>query len=83
MKRFRLSTLMLLVAVAALSLALVAHFVRASRREARLQARLAEANAMLAESRFRAEVEAEGHRQAEQRLQENDGEKRVAPKIPQ
>ena len=42
MKRFRLSTLMLLIVIVALSTALVVHHVRSSRREAELQARLAQ-----------------------------------------
>jgi hypothetical protein len=40
MKRFRLSTLMLLVVIVGLSIALVVHQRRASRRDAELQARL-------------------------------------------
>ena len=39
MKRFRLSTLMLLIVIAALGVALVVHQVRSSRRESELQAR--------------------------------------------
>ncbi len=42
MRRFRLSTLMLLIVIAALSIALVVQHVRSSRREAELQARLAQ-----------------------------------------
>jgi len=42
MRRFRLSTLMLLIVLAALSIALVVHYRRAARREVELQARLAE-----------------------------------------
>jgi hypothetical protein len=42
MKRFRLSTLMLLIVIAALSVALVVQQRRAARREAELQARLAQ-----------------------------------------
>ena len=42
MKRFRLSTLLLLVVIVALSLALVVQQRRAARREAELQARLAQ-----------------------------------------
>jgi hypothetical protein len=42
MKRFRLSTLMLLVVIAALGVALVVQHRRAARREAELEARLAE-----------------------------------------
>jgi hypothetical protein len=40
MRRFRLSTLLLLVAIAALSIALVVQHDRAARREAELQARI-------------------------------------------
>jgi hypothetical protein len=40
MKRFRLSTLMLLIVIAALCVALVVQQQRASRREAELQSRL-------------------------------------------
>ena len=43
MKRFRLSTLMLLIVIAALGTALVVQQRRAARREAELQARLAQA----------------------------------------
>ena len=42
MRRFRLSTLLLLVVIAALSLALVVQEWRAARREAAFQARIAE-----------------------------------------
>jgi hypothetical protein len=42
MKRFRLSTLMLLIVIAALSIALVVQQQRAARREAELEARLAD-----------------------------------------
>src|ERR1700753_2404380 len=42
MRRFRLSTLMLVVVIAALSIALVVQHVRSSRHEAELQARLAQ-----------------------------------------
>jgi hypothetical protein len=42
MKRFRLSTLMLLIVIAALSIALMLQQHRASRREAELQGRLAQ-----------------------------------------
>jgi hypothetical protein len=42
MRRFRLSTLMLLIVIAALSFALVVQHHRAARREAELQARLAQ-----------------------------------------
>jgi competence protein ComGF len=42
MKRFRLSTLLLLIVIAALSIALVVQHVQTSRREAELQARLAQ-----------------------------------------
>lgn len=42
MKRFRLSTLMLVIVIAALSIALAVQHVRTSRREAELQARLAQ-----------------------------------------
>ena len=41
MRRFRLSTLMLLIVLAALGLALVVEYRRAARREAELYARLA------------------------------------------
>ncbi|HEV3338944.1 MAG TPA: hypothetical protein VG125_01265 [Pirellulales bacterium] len=41
MKRFRLSTLMLLVVIAALGIGLVVEHQRAARREAELQAQLA------------------------------------------
>jgi hypothetical protein len=44
MRRFRLSTLMLLIVLAALGIALVVHYRRAARREVELQARLAEEN---------------------------------------
>ncbi len=40
MKRFRLSTLMLLIVIAALCVALVVQHQRASRREAELESRL-------------------------------------------
>jgi hypothetical protein len=43
MRRFRLSTLMLLVVIAALSVALTVQYHRAARREAELRAKLAEA----------------------------------------
>jgi hypothetical protein len=49
MRRIRLRTFMLLVVIAALSLALMAQRQQAARREAALQARLAEANAVVAE----------------------------------
>jgi hypothetical protein len=49
MKRFRLSTLMLLIVIVALGTALMVQHHRAARREAELQARLAEANAVVAE----------------------------------
>ena len=42
MRRFRLSTLMLLVVLAALGIALVVQYRRAARREVELQARVAE-----------------------------------------
>ena len=42
MRRFRLSTLMLLIMLAALGIAVVVHYRRAARREVELQARLAE-----------------------------------------
>ena len=42
MRRFRLSTLMLLIVIAALGIALVVHYRRAARREVELQARRAE-----------------------------------------
>lgn len=42
MRRFRLGTLMLLIVIAALSLALVVQHHRSARREAELQARLAQ-----------------------------------------
>ena len=42
MRRFRLSTLMLLIVLAALGLALVVEYRRAARRMVELQARLAE-----------------------------------------
>jgi hypothetical protein len=42
MKRLRLSTLMLLIVIAALSTALVVQHIRASRREAESQSRLAQ-----------------------------------------
>ena len=48
MKRFRLSTLMLLVVIAALASALVVQHHRSSRREAELQARLANLSPYLA-----------------------------------
>ncbi len=43
MKRYRLSTLMLLIVIAALSIALVVQYRRYARREAELRARLAQA----------------------------------------
>lgn len=49
MKRFRLSTLILLVIIVALICALVGVRWRAARREAVLEARLAEANEVVAE----------------------------------
>ena len=49
MRRIRLSTLMLLIVIAALSVALMEQRRRAARREALLEARLAEANAVVAE----------------------------------
>ena len=49
MKRFRLSTLILLVVIAALVCALIGERWRAARREAVLEARLAEANEVVAE----------------------------------
>ena len=48
MKRFRLSTLMLLIVIAALSIALVVQERRAARREAKLQSELAKLQARLA-----------------------------------
>jgi competence protein ComGF len=42
MKRFRLSTLLLLIIIAAMAIALVVEHVQTSRREAELQARLAQ-----------------------------------------
>ncbi len=48
MKRFRLSTLILLVVIAALVFALIGERSRAARREAMLEARLAEANKVVA-----------------------------------
>jgi hypothetical protein len=47
MKRFRLSTLMFLVVIAALVAALVVQHDRAARREAELQAQLAAAESMI------------------------------------
>jgi hypothetical protein len=47
MKRFRLSTLMLLVVIAALVVALVVQQRRAARREAELQARMAEKDSLV------------------------------------
>lgn len=44
MRRLRLSTMMLLIVLAALGLALVVEYRRAARREVELQARLAEGN---------------------------------------
>jgi hypothetical protein len=49
MKRYRLSTLMLLIVIAALSIALVVQHRRAARREGEIETRLAEANAVVAE----------------------------------
>ncbi len=49
MKRFRLSTLILLVVIAALIFALVGERWRAAHREAVLEARLAQANEVMAE----------------------------------
>jgi hypothetical protein len=53
MKRFRLSTLMLLIVIAALGIALVMQHRRAARREAELQARLngAESKVFMLEQR--------------------------------
>jgi hypothetical protein len=53
MKRFRLSTLMLLIVIAALAVALVAQQRRAAHREAELQARLtgAESKVFMLEQR--------------------------------
>jgi hypothetical protein len=48
MKRFRLSTLMLLIVIVALSVALAVYHRRAAGREAELQAQLAESQADLA-----------------------------------
>ena len=42
MGRFRLSTLMLLIVLAALGIAMVVHYRRAARREVEFQGRLAE-----------------------------------------
>ncbi len=42
MRRFRMSTLMLLIAIAALSMALLVQHHRATRREAEMRARLAQ-----------------------------------------
>jgi hypothetical protein len=81
MKRYRLSTLMLLVAIAALGLASVAYLVSA-RREAMRQSRQAVDHALHDEMRFRAQVEAARRRQAEQIPQTEGGEKGSAPKIP-
>jgi hypothetical protein len=47
MKRFRLSTLMLLIVIAALGVAMVVQQRRAARREAELRARLAEKDALV------------------------------------
>ena len=47
MKRFRLSTLMLLIVIAAVCITLKLQQERAARREAALDARLAEANEVL------------------------------------
>ena len=51
MRRFRLSTLMLLIVLAALGIALVVHYRRAARREVELQARLEEENRQLKRAR--------------------------------
>ena len=50
MKRFRLSTLMLLIVIAALSTALVVQERRAARRETKLQDEIANLQARLAQS---------------------------------
>jgi hypothetical protein len=50
MKRFRLSTLMLLIVIAALALSLVTREVRTARRRAEMQARVAELQARLSKS---------------------------------
>ncbi len=50
MRRFRLSTIMLLIAIAALGVALVVRERRAARREAKLQAEMANLQARLAQS---------------------------------
>ena len=47
MKRFRLSTLMLLIVIAALGVAMVVQQRRAARRESELRARLAEKDALV------------------------------------
>jgi hypothetical protein len=44
MRRFRLTTLMLLIVLAALGIALVVHYRRAAHREVELRARLEEEN---------------------------------------
>jgi hypothetical protein len=49
MKRFRLSTMILLIVIAALIFALIGERWRAARREAILEARLAQANEVMAE----------------------------------
>jgi hypothetical protein len=50
MRRFRLSTLMLLIVIAALAIALVVEEQRAARREAELQAEMAALQSRLAQS---------------------------------
>jgi peptidoglycan hydrolase CwlO-like protein len=58
MKRLRLSTVMLLVVIASLVMALVVQHNRAARREAELQARLAQSWPLLVEKKQRdAQVE--------------------------
>jgi hypothetical protein len=59
MKRFRLSTLMLLIVIAALCVALVVQQRQASRREAELRVRMAEKDSQVQELKERLERLAE------------------------
>jgi hypothetical protein len=58
MRRFRLSTLMLLVVIAALCVGLVVEQRRAARREAELQARLAQSWPVFLKSKQQADIKA-------------------------
>jgi hypothetical protein len=71
MKRFRLSTLMLLIVIAALCTALVVQQYRASRRTVELEARLAMAQLAIAEV---AVIERTKARKASKTNDRNDGQ---------